>query len=258
MDIIRVSQQGPKNFSVLRRQTPIPYRWFHGSARFGHDSLLLRRFIDVCSALGLSHYYGCSAFNHHQQRTNQQSPPPPPPGIYLYNNIIRALSRHTHSAKEAILVYNNIQAVAGLRPDTYSFPFALKAVVRLCAVEVGREIHCQAVGTGLDSDVHVLTALIQMYASCGCVADARKLFDRMLFRDVASWNAIIAGYVKIGNVDSARDLFERMPLRNVISWTSVIAGIHEVLSQLIVELKMAEHMRKERWKMLESEDGHSC
>ncbi|KAF7121072.1 hypothetical protein RHSIM_Rhsim13G0235200 [Rhododendron simsii] len=202
-----------------------------------HNILVLSRFIDACSSLGLSEY-GYLAFTHsnyyysNNNKTTIQSNSNPPPEdiIHLYNTMIKALSRQPHSAKEAILLYNNIQLVPGLRPDSYSFPFALKAVVRLSSIQLGRQIHCQAVGTGLDCGVHVLTALIQMYSSCGggCVVDARKLFDGMHVRDVAPWNAIVAGYAKAGDVDVARYLFNRIPQKNVISWTCIIAGYARV------------------------------
>jgi pentatricopeptide repeat protein len=178
------------------------------------DNLLLSRFIAATSSLGFSDY-AYSVFTHKAQ-----------PDIYLYNTMIKALSEslcHTHSAKAAIFLYNRIR-FAGLRPDTYSFPFALKAIVRLSAVRFGRVIHSQTIATGLDSQVNVVTALIQMYSSCGCVPDAQRLFDGVTFRDVALWNAMVAGYAKLGDLDTARELFERMPERDVISWTAVISG----------------------------------
>ncbi|KAF9616973.1 hypothetical protein IFM89_033043 [Coptis chinensis] len=174
------------------------------------NNLLLSKFIDTCSVLGFT-AYGYSVFTHKTQ-----------PDIYLCNTMIKGLSR-TNSPREAILLYDRIQ-VMGFRPDTYSFPFVLKAVVHLMAVEVGREIHSQTIRFGLDADVHVMTALIQMYSACGVILDARRLFDGMPTRDVVSWNAMLAGYSKVGDLESARILFEKMSERNVISWTTVIAG----------------------------------
>ncbi|KAB1227711.1 hypothetical protein CJ030_MR1G004261 [Morella rubra] len=177
-----------------------------------HDNFLLSRFIDVTSSLGFSSY-AYSVFTHTTQ-----------PDIYLYNTMIKGLSRSSsHSPQKAILLYNRIQ-FAGLRPDTYSFPFVLKAVVRLSDINFGRAVHSQTIATGLDSQVNVVTALIQMYSSFGCVADARKLFDTVRFTDVVLWNAMVAGYAKVGDLDNAQTLFDRMPERNVISWTTVIAG----------------------------------
>ncbi|XP_050368431.1 pentatricopeptide repeat-containing protein At5g56310-like [Argentina anserina] len=179
---------------------------------FEQDNRLLAQFIEACSSLGFSNY-AYSVFI----RT-------PHPDIYLYNTMIKALS-----PSDAISVYNKIQ-LAGLRPDTYSIPFLLKAVLRLAAVGIGRQVHCHSIGTGLDSHVTVLTALVHMYSSCGSAYDARRLFDAAAFRDVALWNAMIAGYAKLGDVDSARHLFETMPLNhsNVISWTALIAGYAQV------------------------------
>ncbi|KAJ4960244.1 hypothetical protein NE237_020154 [Protea cynaroides] len=178
------------------------------------DNLLLSKFIDTCSVLGFIDY-GYSVFSHKTQ-----------PDIYLYNTMIKALSK-TDFSEEAILLYKRIQ-IMGFRPDTYSFPFVLKSVVHLSAFGVGKQIHCHAIRTGLNSDVHVATALIQMYSSCGVISDARSLFDGMDLRDVASWNAMVSGYAKVGDANSARELFERMPDRNVISWTAVIAGYAQV------------------------------
>ncbi|XP_024159129.1 pentatricopeptide repeat-containing protein At5g56310 [Rosa chinensis] len=178
------------------------------------DNRLLSRFIEACSCLGFSNY-AYSVFTRIRV-----------PNIYLYNTMIKALP-----PSEAISVYNKIQ-VAALRPDTYSIPFVLKAVVRLglAAVGIGRQVHCHSIGTGLDTHVSVVTALIHMYSSCASVSDARRLFDGAAFRDVALWNAMIAGYAKLGDVDTARHLFETMPLNNsnVISWTALIAGYAQV------------------------------
>lgn len=204
----------PDFFSLLNRCCNLKHicqtHGFMVPRGFDQDNTLVSKFIEVCFALGFSDY-GYSVFTHKIQ-----------PDVYLYNTVIKALSQ-TDSSKQAILLYNKIQ-VAGFRPDTYSIPFALKAVVRLSRVKVGREIHCQSIGTGLDLDVQVITALIRMYSSCGCVTDARKLFDRTNSRDVVLWNAMVAGYAKVGDIDNARDLFELMPERNVISWTAMIAG----------------------------------
>ncbi|KAL0926904.1 hypothetical protein M5K25_003157 [Dendrobium thyrsiflorum] len=174
------------------------------------DKLLLSKFIHVCSSLGFKDY----AFT--LFKLNQS------PDLHLYNTMIRSLSQ-SDSAGDAINLFNNIQ-FAGFRPNTYSFPFVLKAAAHLSNVEVGREVHGQVVRLGFEYDIHVSTGLVHMYSACRCVIDARLLFDEIPQRDVVLWNAMVAGYAKVGDADSARDLFGKMPERNLISWTSVIAG----------------------------------
>lgn len=201
-------------FTLLKQCSSLKHlHQIHGfmlSRGLDQDNFLLCRFIEACSSLGFS-YYCFSIFTHNTR-----------PDIYLFNTIIKALS-NTEFSRVSIRLYNRILA-SGLRFDSYSIPFVLKAVVRLLAIHVGRQIHCQAIRTGLLCDVHVVTALIQMYSSCGCIFYARQLFDRVRFRDVAFWNAMVAGYAKLGDISNARHLFDRMPERNVISWTAVISG----------------------------------
>ncbi|CAH1452836.1 unnamed protein product [Lactuca virosa] len=180
------------------------------------DNLLLSRFIVTCSDRGLLDH-ATSVFFHKTCKN-----------IYLYNTMIKALSSNSR-VKDAIFIYNEARVI-GLRPDSYSFPFLLKGVSRLGegGLSLGRWIHCHIISVGLDTDVHVGVALVQMYASCGYVRDARKVFDEMPLRDVATWNAMISAYCKVDEVERACALFEIMPERNVISWTSLISGYAQV------------------------------
>ncbi|GAB2282372.1 hypothetical protein Dimus_016918 [Dionaea muscipula] len=179
------------------------------------DNVLLSKLISTSASLGLCDY-GYSLFNKKTQ----------PHGVYLFNNMIKVLSLHDHS-HEAINLYDKIQ-LSGLRPDSYSFPFVLKAAMRLSAVEAGKQVHGQAIGFGFEQDIHVATSLVQFYSAGGEVCDARKVFDGMTQRDVLLWNAMVAGYVSGGDMGKARQVFEEMPERNVISWTTLVCGYVDV------------------------------
>lgn len=82
----------------------------------------------------------------------------------------------------------------GLEVDRFSFPPLLKALSRVNSLVEGLEIHGLAAKMGFDSDPFVQTGLIQMYAACGRVAEARLMFDKMLCRDVVAWSIMIDGY----------------------------------------------------------------
>ena len=41
--------------------------------------------------------------------------------------------------------------------------------------------------------------LVDMYSKCGCLEDARKVFDQVLEQNTVSWNAIILGYAQHGH-----------------------------------------------------------
>ncbi|KAI4348053.1 hypothetical protein L6164_008814 [Bauhinia variegata] len=55
-----------------------------------------------------------------------------------------------------------------------------------------------------------MVALIEMYSRCGCLEDARKVFDRMKFRDVVSWTSLISAYGMTGQGGTAVPLFSKM------------------------------------------------
>eukprot|EP01018_Ginkgo_biloba_P030301 Gb_17294 [translate_table: standard] len=140
----------------------------------------------------------------------------------LWNAMIRMYAKNG-PCEEALSLYYQMQQ-EGTRPDNFTFPLVLKACAALLALQEGKEIHYHIVRSRLESDVFVAAGLIDMYAKCGCIEDARQVFDKMSRRDLVSWNTMIAGYAKCGNVEIARHLFDRMPERNVVSWTAMIAG----------------------------------
>jgi len=80
----------------------------------------------------------------------------------------------------------------------------------LAALEYGKEVHEDIKRSGFQSDVYVGTALVDMYAKCGSITDARNVFDIMSKRDVVSWNAMIAGYAMHGCGKEAIEIFEQM------------------------------------------------
>lgn len=98
----------------------------------------------------------------------------------------------------------------GLMPDNFTFPFVLKACSALSDLTAGREIHEMAVRTRWDSDVFVAAGLIDMYAKCGRVEDARRVFDGVEGRDAVVWNSMIGAYSQNGYPSESLALFKEM------------------------------------------------
>ncbi|KAH1233375.1 putative pentatricopeptide repeat-containing protein [Glycine max] len=53
-------------------------------------------------------------------------------------------------------------------------------------------------------------SLIDMYAGCGSLEDAKRVFDRMKFRNVASWTSLISAYGMTGQGYNAVAFFTEM------------------------------------------------
>ncbi|XP_024521987.1 pentatricopeptide repeat-containing protein At3g53360, mitochondrial-like [Selaginella moellendorffii] len=78
------------------------------------------------------------------------------------------------------------------------------------ALQEGKRLHSEAVKCGFLSDKVVANSLVDMYARCGSMVEARKVFDEMPSRDVVSWNSLLLGYVVNGESEVSLELFEEM------------------------------------------------
>lgn len=121
----------------------------------------------------------------------------PKRNIFLWNVLIRAYA-WTGPYEVAIDLYYKMLD-HGLVPDNFTFPFVLKACSALSDIKTGREVHEYAVTTGWETDVFVGSALIDMYAKCGCVESSRGVFDKIVVRDVVLWNSMLAAYSRNGH-----------------------------------------------------------
>ena len=80
----------------------------------------------------------------------------------------------------------------------------------LLTVEQGKQVHSNAIKSGLELHVFVGSALVDMYAKCGNLQDAHKLFHKMPEQSVVSWNALIVGYTQNNNGVGALKLYWQM------------------------------------------------
>eukprot|EP01018_Ginkgo_biloba_P002768 Gb_08745 [translate_table: standard] len=142
--------------------------------------------------------------------------------VYSWTVMIGAYSRHG-LAEEALALFRQMQAV-GIQPNQFTFASVVPACASLEALEQGKEVHEEIIRSGFQSNVFLDNSLVDMYAKCGSIEEARHLFDKMHQRSAVSWTAIVAGYAQSGRVDEALKLFQEMPERDVISWTAMIAG----------------------------------
>ncbi|KAJ6407691.1 hypothetical protein OIU84_011061 [Salix udensis] len=111
--------------------------------------------------------------------------------------------------KESIETYHSMRK-EGLSPDSFTFPFLLKACARLFDSKLGMKLHGLVVKAGCESDAFVNTSLVSLYGKCGFVDYAFKVFDDIPEKNVASWTAIISGYIGIGKCREAIDMFRRL------------------------------------------------
>ncbi|KAM7254884.1 hypothetical protein ACFE04_020125 [Oxalis oulophora] len=112
-------------------------------------------------------------------------------------------------------VFNKLIA-SGIQPDNFTLPF----VVRLCRdrkdLVTGRLLHGIVLKFGLHLDSFVCAAIVDMYAKCGEVEDARYMFDKLSNRDVVAWTVMIGACTESGNASEALAMFDRMREEGVV------------------------------------------
>uniref|UniRef100_A0A7N0SYE5 DYW domain-containing protein n=1 Tax=Kalanchoe fedtschenkoi TaxID=63787 RepID=A0A7N0SYE5_KALFE len=106
------------------------------------------------------------------------------------------------------LEHFRLMCCSGRRPDDHVYPSAMKACGILSRGDLGQGVHSHVVKCGFGGDVFVGSALVDMYAKCGVIGDARKVFDEMPERNVVSWTGMIYGYAQLGDDAEAFALFK--------------------------------------------------
>lgn len=141
----------------------------------------------------------------------------------MYNTLIRGFSDSDHPY-HSLTTFIDMRRNSNNAPDSFSFAFVLKATANLRSYTTGIQLHSQAILYGLDTHLYVGTTLVGMYAECGWISHAGKVFDEMFEPNIVAWNAMITAYLRCCDVRGAEKLYKRMPVRDLISSNIMLAG----------------------------------
>ncbi|KAI3984192.1 hypothetical protein MKX01_011146 [Papaver californicum] len=133
------------------------------------------------------------------------------PDLILWTSIISGFSRSGNS-QEAVKFYARMWEELDKYPNNYTFSSVLRSCSDLAAVEEGKQIHCQIIK--LSSDIgsveFVSSGLLEMYAKSGYIEEAKKLFNKTLQRDIATWNSMIMNLAQHGDAANALEIFAEL------------------------------------------------
>lgn len=100
-------------------------------------------------------------------------------------------------------------------PNESTMVTVLSACARLGSLELGNWVHSWIKEHGLDGNLQLVNALIDMYSKCGELEQALVLFEGMKRKDVISWNVMIGGYTHMNRYKEALMMFRQMLRSNV-------------------------------------------
>ncbi|KAI8025510.1 putative pentatricopeptide repeat-containing protein [Camellia lanceoleosa] len=133
--------------------------------------------------------------------------------------------------REAIDMFHRLLEM-GLRPDSYTVVRVLSACTQLGDLSSGEWVHRYVVENGMERNIFIGTALVDMYAKYANMGRARSVFDGMPEKDIVSWSAMIQGYASNGLPKEALDLFYHMQRENLKPDCYTMVGVLSACSKL--------------------------
>ncbi|XP_031268144.1 pentatricopeptide repeat-containing protein At4g25270, chloroplastic-like [Pistacia vera] len=166
---------------------------------------ILRKNVGVSAKL-LRLYSSCGDIDNAHQLFDQM--PKRNSFAFPWNSLISGYAE-LGQYEDAIALYFQMEE-EGIEPDQFTYPRALKACAGLGSIQVGEAVHRGSVRFGFGYDGFVLNALVDMYAKCGDIVKARRIFDKNDDKDLISWNSMLIGYIRHGLLIEALDIFGGM------------------------------------------------
>lgn len=116
---------------------------------------------------------------------------------------------HNGSYENSIKLFCDMR-LAGIYPDQFVISSIVSACAELTILEFGKQIHANFIKSGLQSHLSIDNSFVTMYAKCGCIEDATRVFNSMHFRNVITWTALIVGYAQNGKGKDSLQFYDQM------------------------------------------------
>ncbi|KAF3617234.1 Pentatricopeptide repeat-containing protein [Capsicum annuum] len=97
---------------------------------------------------------------------------------------------------------------SGIRPNDFTFAGVLNACAHQTIEHMGKQVHGYMMRIGFDPCSFAASTLVHMYAKCGNLDSAYKVFKWLPRPDVVSWTSLINGYAQNGQPREALHLFD--------------------------------------------------
>ncbi|KAI3953644.1 hypothetical protein MKW98_017468 [Papaver atlanticum] len=111
--------------------------------------------------------------------------------------------------KEAVEMFRQMQE-KGQLANRVTLISVLSAVAHLGALAQGSWLHSYIDKNHINLDENLGSALINMYAKCGCLDGAIQAFENTSKKSVDTWNSMISGFAANGQSSKVIGLFAKM------------------------------------------------
>ncbi|XP_045813429.1 pentatricopeptide repeat-containing protein At3g12770-like [Trifolium pratense] len=167
----------------------------------GHDFFVLTSLVDMYCNVGDTD----SAFLVFNSMCNRS--------LISWNAMISGCVQNGMVPESFALFQRLVQSGEGFDSGT------LVSLIRGCSqtsdLENGKMLHACIIRKGLESNVVLSTAIVDMYSKCGAIKQATNVFRTMDKRNVVTWTAMLVGLSQNGYAEDALKLFGQMQEESV-------------------------------------------
>ncbi|XP_068635736.1 pentatricopeptide repeat-containing protein At2g03380, mitochondrial [Aristolochia californica] len=134
--------------------------------------------------------------------------------VVPWNSMIGGFALNGY-AIEALSWFHRLRSSSTL-PDAVTLVNVISACAHLGALPISSSFHGYAAKSGFLSNIYVGTALLNLYAKCGDVESARRVFNEMYKKNTVTWSAMVGGYGMQGDSGGSLALFTEMLKENLL------------------------------------------
>lgn len=117
-----------------------------------------------------------------------------------------------------------------MNPRTYAL--LLQECIFMKEYKRGRRIHAQMIVLGFVPNEYLKTKLLILYAKSGDLGTAHILLDKLVEKNLVSWNAMIAAYVQKGQAEVGLNLYYKMRQSGLIPDQYTFASVFRAYASL--------------------------
>ena len=125
-----------------------------------------------------------------------------------WNTLISVFSQHGLGVQCLCLFVEMCNQ--GFKPNFMTYGSVLSACASICDLEWGAHLHARILRVEQGLDAYLGSGLIDMYAKCGRLGLARRVFDGLGEQNEVSWTCLITGVARFELEEDALALFNQM------------------------------------------------
>lgn len=111
---------------------------------------------------------------------------------------------------DCLMLFREMCRETGLKAEESGMVSALSACANTGALDLGMSIHAYLLRNINELNIAVKTSLVDMYAKCGCLDKALRIFKKMESRNSLTYSAMISGLALHGEGEAALRMFSEM------------------------------------------------